>query len=205
VTPLLNKIVGKILTLKDYSLSIGIVKALAIFFEANPFSVERLNLSSNNVNAAQIKIIIDALPSLSYFKSLIVHENEIDLINLPSLGVLLNKKMPENLEHLRISHCKINWRTTQELLETIKQRCFLKKLELIEIKMNGESVQLLIDIIHRSKSITSLDISWNKLKTSDMFRILQVLSKNRRLEYLNLSWNGIVDQASKSEEQEEIL
>jgi len=45
-------------------------------------------------------------------------------------------KMPDNLEILRISNCKIGWKVTQELLDYIKLKSYLKKLDLIKANLN---------------------------------------------------------------------
>jgi hypothetical protein len=138
-----------VLILKDYPLNIGVCKALGSFIDNNCQSIEKLNLSSNNLKPALLKIIVDRLTSLTYFKSLIIHDNDIDLSVIPGLSALLKKKMPENLEHLRISNCKINWETSTALVTTINEKCFLKKLELVDIKMNDACVELLLEIIEK--------------------------------------------------------
>jgi hypothetical protein len=53
------------------------------------------------------------------------------------LSELLKKRPPENLEMLRMSHCKIDWKTSLFLLETLqKSGKYLKKLELVSANLN---------------------------------------------------------------------
>jgi len=73
----------------------------------------------------------------------------------------MHKKFPNNLETLRLSHCKINWRTTQDLLMAVKQRSFLRQLELIKVNLNEFSIKVLVDVIKENRTLTHLDISWN--------------------------------------------
>ncbi len=89
--------------------------------------------------------------------------------------------MPENLEYLRLSHCKMPRIAVSNLLETIRDKCFLRKLELVKIGLYGDNVEQLSNIVKQSRSITHFDISWNHFVPDDMVQIIDVLSKNRRL------------------------
>ena len=104
---------------------------------------------------------MEGLRKQIYFKSLVVHENEVTPEVVHHISNLVSKKLPENLEMLRLSHCKINWKTTQMLLETFTSRCYLKKLELVKANLNEFSVPILGEVIKTARQITYLDISWN--------------------------------------------
>ena len=69
--------------------------------------------------------------------------------------------MPDNLEGLRISHCKMNWKVTLELMNAIKSRSFLKRLELIKVNLNEFSIKVLTEVVRTNRNIMHLDISWN--------------------------------------------
>ena len=99
-----------------------------------------------------INAIIDGLNKQKYFKSLIIHENELDLLSVDKLTRLFSKKRPENLESLRISHCKMNSTITKELLDNIRKRCFLRKLELVKVNLDRNSREL-VDVINQNKNI----------------------------------------------------
>jgi len=81
----------------------------------------------------------------------------------------LKKRHPENLETLRLSHCKINWQYTNKLVNSVqKNGRFLKKLELVKVNLNEFGVKSLIEAIRTNKSITHLDISWNGIVPDKM-------------------------------------
>ena len=137
--------------------------------------------------------IVDALNQQKYFKSLIIHENELNSASIEKIAKLFNKRKPENLESLRLSHCRLNTKLAQELCDSLKRRCFLRKLELVNCNLK-ENVTALCRVIETNKHIVSLDLSWNSISPANMIKILEVLSKNRKLQSINLSWNSISDQ-----------
>jgi len=73
-------------------------------------------LNANGLDAHNIGLVLEGLNGQQFFKNLLVHENEIDERCVTHISNLVLKKMPENLEMLRLSHCKMNWKTTQMLL-----------------------------------------------------------------------------------------
>jgi Ran GTPase-activating protein (RanGAP) involved in mRNA processing and transport len=116
------------------------------------------------------------------FRSLAIHENEFDSDCATTISNLLKKKPNEQLEDLRLSHCRINWKTTQQLLTTLStQRCFLRKLQLVKANLNEFSTEILGDVLRFARSITHLDISWNAMAPNTMSPLVEILSKNRRL------------------------
>ena len=92
------------------------------------------------MDAHAINTILWALRNQSYFKTLAIHDNELNSKSVDELANLLRKKVPQNLDSLRISHCKMNLHDTHHLLNTIKTRCNLKTLDLIKVNLNSESI-----------------------------------------------------------------
>jgi hypothetical protein len=84
--------------------------------QLNENGLHRLQLNHNSLEPDSLCVILEALKKQIYFKSLVVHENEVTPAVVHHISNLVSKKLPENLEMLRLSHCKMNWKTTQMLL-----------------------------------------------------------------------------------------
>lgn len=69
-----------------------------------------------------------------------IRENDIDSNCVQEITNLVRKRPPENLEVLRLSHCRINWKITKELLDNLKVRSYLRKLELVKANLNEFSI-----------------------------------------------------------------
>jgi hypothetical protein len=98
VKPLLDKIVDKTLTLKNYKFYTGLCKAVAAFLELNPHGLQKLSLTQNNMTGEQTNIVLEKLKCQSHFKCLILQENEINEEAIPHLQELFRKKLPDHLE-----------------------------------------------------------------------------------------------------------
>jgi hypothetical protein len=70
--------------------------------------------------------VLSTLSKQTHFKSLAIYDNALDLESITHLGAILKKKMPENLEDLKLSHIKATPAVTAQLLTLLStQRCFL--------------------------------------------------------------------------------
>ena len=117
--PIINKIVDYSLTLKNFKLSQGSCRAIAGFLELNVHGLRRLCLEHNAMKPEHLNFVLDGLFKQSFFKQLIIHDNELNEESINCLEAILKKRHPENLETLRLSHCKINWAFTNNLVISI--------------------------------------------------------------------------------------
>lgn len=55
------------------------------------------------------------------------------------LRPLLQRKIPNHLEELRIENCKMGEEITRGLLTTLLERCYITKLGLVNVNLNEET------------------------------------------------------------------
>ena len=105
--PVLHHVRKKTLCLKDYTLSIGHAKALARACEY--FEIENINrivLDNCGVDDEEFSNILRGVQKLRDFKQIIYKRNIFMRESLNNLLPLLQKKVPNHLEELRIENCK---------------------------------------------------------------------------------------------------
>ncbi|CDW89852.1 UNKNOWN [Stylonychia lemnae] len=190
--PILNKIRSKTLYLQGYMLNIGHCKALSVAFRFFDSLMTRLHLENNNIKDEQFKDMLEGLNYVTDLKSIIYKSNEFGSKSLKMLKPLIAKSLPYHLEELRIINCKISSTTTDELLNCLYDRCFLRKLALVNANLQESGMKTLINYLQESR-LTDLDISWNGLKPQSMVEFIQVIGLNRQLSYLNISWNSMLE------------
>jgi len=134
-----------------------------------------------------------------------IRENDIDGNCVQEITNLVRKRQPESLEVLRLSHCKMNWKITKQLLENLKTKSYLRKLELVKANLNEFSIADLGEVVQNARALTHLDLSWNYLPPVHMLTIVEILSGNRRLQYINLAWNALIAQDADEKDQMYVL
>eukprot|EP00347_Sterkiella_histriomuscorum_P008584 403344534 len=184
-------------SLSDYQLNSGIVKALCQSINLSRDKLTKISLSHNQISDDQFSQILNSLNEnqLNSLKSIIYcTKNEFGPKSFEVLkDKYLSKVPPFQLEELRIAGCKVIPGSVNNILEVLKETCFLKKLSMPKTKLNEYSVDLLVQLISKQSApnLIELDISWNELCAHSMTSIIKALSLNDRLQVLNLSWNEI--------------
>lgn len=80
------------------------------------------------------------------------------------MKIFINRSIPHNLEELKLINCKIHASTTYQLLETLNERSYIRKLALVKANLNEASIKVLVDYIRYQRFLIDLDISWNGLR-----------------------------------------
>ena len=77
---------------------------------------------------------------------------------------LLNKRLPNHLEELKLIDCHINSSHVYRLMESIvESKCQLRVLALVNASPSESSFDLVCQFLEESDYLKELDLSWSKL------------------------------------------
>ena len=204
--PILEKVFKKTLVLQEYTLNQGHCRGLARacqFFDHR--FVNRVLFSNCGIDDGEFASILEGLAQLKDFKSIIYKMNTFGDLSLAALPALLEKRLPNHLDEIKLIDCQMNSSMISQLvdllLETDSQ---LSKLALINANQTESSFDKIIMFLRESDFLKELDLSWSKLPPTSWRKFLSVVTENRQLASLNLSHNKILeDQPKLTEEDEE--
>ena len=155
--------------------------------------INRVRFDNCGIDDGEMSNLLQAFAKFKDFKSIIYRFNEFSDESMEGIRPILIKQFPNHLSELRISNCRMSPQVTQELINAICQRCFLKNLEIGRAPISKEMMVKLADYMQSSKHIEELDLSWNSLHPASFTYFLKRLQENKRLSFLNLSHNNIVE------------
>lgn len=144
--------------------------------------------------------IIQGLKKLKACKKLVYRYNIFMHKSVAEIEDLLSKKLPNNLEELRIENCKIEQGVTRKLVKML-HRSSLRKLSLVNANLLEDSFEDLCLFVDDASYLQEIDVSWNKLRPNSFFRLLDIIANNNQLMYLNLSYNQLFDNTQDLEEE----
>jgi len=104
------------LCLQSYTLSIGHCNALAKAFEYFDDFINRVIFDNCGIDDDEFASILRGILKLKDFKKIIYRYNEVHRNSLEGLRALLERKIPNHLEELRIENCKMDASTTNALV-----------------------------------------------------------------------------------------
>ena len=120
--PILDKIWKKTLCLQNYFLSEGNIHGLASACEVLDFRiVNRLLLNNCGITGDQFAEILSGMVKLRDFKSLIYKQNMINSDSILALKPIFAKRLPNQLEELKIIDCKMHPKLLIQLLELMPE------------------------------------------------------------------------------------
>ena len=190
------------LCLQSYTLSIGHCNALARSLEHFQGYINKIILDNCGVDDEEMSKIIEGLKKLKACKKLVYRYNIFMHKSLVEIEDLLAKKLPNNLEELRIENCRIEQGVTRQLMKMLK-RSSLRKLSLVNANLLEDSFEDLCQFVDDANYLQEIDVSWNKLRPISFYRLLDIIAKNNQLMYLNLSYNQLFDNTPEPKKEEE--
>ena len=125
ILPVIEHVHDKTLCLASYTLSIGHCNALAKCCRKLDAKFNRLILDNCGVDDSEFATILNGLKSMTDFKKIIYRYNVFHKESLDALAGLLEKKIPNHLEELRIENCKSDTNIIRGLLHLLNQRCMI--------------------------------------------------------------------------------
>jgi len=137
-------------------------------------------------------MILKSLQTSKDFKKIAYRNSIFHWRSLRELEPFIDRKIPNNLEELRIEYCKIDPSTTTSLIESLYERRHLRRLSLVNVDFTDESFNCLCWFVLESYHLEQIDLSWNNLRPQNFYGLLQVLANNQKLKYINLSCNTLL-------------
>jgi len=108
---------GRTLSLANYTLSAGHCNALNRAAEHFDNFINRVRFDNCGIDDGEMSNLLQAFSKLKDFKSIIYRFNDFNEDSLEFLKPMLVKNIPNHLQELRISNCRIPAHVTQELVE----------------------------------------------------------------------------------------
>ncbi|CDW72588.1 UNKNOWN [Stylonychia lemnae] len=189
--PTLSRIQNKQFSLQGYPLNKGICKAVKKYLQTCKNCLTKLALDNNALQDKWLKSILQGVESQDDFKQIILCRNHVGKYSTAVLSNILKRTFPKNLEDLRITNCKITSTCSANILISIKESLYLKRLSLVKANLSDYCIGLLSQVLTSSRHLIDLDISWNGLRSQNLREFWTALSKfikyNKNLLHLDLS------------------
>lgn len=152
-------------------------------------SLKILNLSNCNLNKDYAILFGENLKEFIYLETLNLSDNE----NIKDGFSRIFNNLPfiyKSLKNLFISNCNIITDAGSLLFQTLKDNCFLEKLDLSFNQNIGSSEKInLKNLNYISNTLEILNLSYCNLDSKNGKELIDILNKFFILEYLNLSNN----------------
>ena len=195
--PILDKIWKKTLCLQNYYLSEGNISGLAKACEVLDYrAVNRIMLCNNGINGDQLAEIVEGMAKLREFKSLIYKQNMINMNSLTALKPVFEKRLPLQMEELKIIDCKVSHQLVIQLMQNLLEISQLKRLALVNVHHSVESFEKVVEYIRESKSLEEIDLSYTIVPKTCWHKLTNVLRDNRDLRNVVLAFNLILEDQS---------
>ena len=118
--PILEKVWRKTLCLQDYTLSKGHTEGIAIACQYfDPKVINRVLFSNCGIDGDEFTDILNGLAKLDDVKSITYKQNILNLEAVQALDPILKKRLPRNLEELKMIDVKASSAINDELINKI--------------------------------------------------------------------------------------
>ena len=129
-------------------MSEGNIRGLAQACEVLDFRVvNRLLLNNCGISGDHFAEIIQGMSKLRDFKSLIYIKSAVNFASLAALKPVLEKRLPFNLEELKLIDCKISAAQIFKLMEDLLESSQIKKLALVGVNHTAKSFDTVIEFV----------------------------------------------------------
>jgi len=169
------------------------VDLLAAAIRASP-SLQKLDVSNNNLNVVAIRKLANAIRGAVNLKSLMMKSNGIDENAAKALAHSLRDKC--GLEVLDLGVNRISTTGATEISQALKNNTVLKVLNLHNNSIDSSAADEISSMITNKNKLIELDISQNNLKSEGITKIAKALQLLNTLKVLNVGTNEITPEAS---------
>lgn len=197
--PVLDYVHQKTLCLQSYTLSIAQCNGLARAFEHFDKFINRVIFDNCGIDDEEFAAILSGIKKLKDFKKIIYRRNEFHVKSLAEFKGILSRKIPNHLEEFRLENCKVEPSITEQLIDCLNEKCYIKNLALVNANLTVHSFKKLTKFVEESQYLEMLDMSRNQLRPQCFFDFMEVLQNINQLLYINLSNNLLFeDQMSEN-------
>ena len=96
---------------------------------------------------------------------------------IEALEPILKKRLPRNLEELKMIDVKSNPALNDELINKLFG-CQVRKLTLVNCELSEKTFETLVSFVNTSSYLYELDLSWCPVRHSTFIKILPVIKTN---------------------------
>ncbi|CAG8732576.1 11940_t:CDS:2, partial [Gigaspora rosea] len=143
-------------------------------------SLNDLNLSYNDIDLEEIKVLVEALKTNTTLKSLDLSHIFINLDTGKALAKSLEKN--KTLENLSLVHCNISY----EVIKALMHNKTLTQLDLSNNNLSFDAQLILAKVLKANNMINSLNISHNEFISTSEMALAEALEENNSLTILKL-------------------
>ena len=119
--PLLAKVVNRQLSLMNYKLSLGHVKAFVRTFDFNKMFVTKFLFKNCGLTDEHNQILFSHMEKLEHVETIILKQEDFNVKSMAALRPILARPKPFQLQVLRIIDCRIPTQVTRELISTLRE------------------------------------------------------------------------------------
>ena len=136
--------------------------------------------SNCGIDDGEFSDILSGLACLKDFKSIIYRMNTFGDLSLAKMRPLMEKRIPYNLEELKLIDCQMTGSHVSRLIELlIETDCQLRSLAIVNANHTDNSFEKITTFVQEAEKLEDLDLSWSKLPPTSWRRLLEVLKENR--------------------------
>jgi len=146
--PILDKVWRKTLCLQDYSLSKGHCEGIAVacqYFDEK--LINRVLFNNCGMDGDEFAEILRGLNKLKDVKSITYKRNALNQEAINELDPILKKRLPRNLEELKIIDVKSSAALNNDLINKLYAGCQIRKLALVNCELSEKTFETLIMFI----------------------------------------------------------
>lgn len=140
---------------------------------------------------------MDGITRLRCINSIVLRNAEVSSESVTMFQPLFGRYFPNNLSEIRFEHCQIASDSIVVLLESMKERNYVKRLALVGVFLDPRCVNSLVEVITLANYLEDLDLSMVKAMPGDLEPIFEVLSVKQALKLLNLSWINLLAESQQ--------
>ena len=123
------------------------------------------------------------------FKSLIYKHSSVNQASLDALKPILLKRIPHQLEELKLIDVKISPSMITFLMDSLIEQSQVSKLALVSATHTAESFDKTMEFIATSEKLEDIDMSSSIVPKNSWVKLFETLHSNKTLRNLKIGYN----------------
>ena len=151
---------------------------MAKAFEYFSGFINRVIFDNCGVDDEEFAAILRGIKKLKDFKKIVYRHNVFLDKSLKEMKGVLERRIPNHLEELRLENCRIEPKITRELVDLFAGACYIKRIGLVDAKLQDDTMDKFCSFVADSAYLEEIDISYNKLRPASFSKLVHVLANN---------------------------
>lgn len=140
-----------------------------------------------SITADKFDCLMDGISQLRCITSIVLRNSEVSSKSVAMFSPFFLRYIPYNLSEIRFEHCQIATESIVLLLDSMKERNYIKRLAFVGLAFDRRCAKSLTEVITLANYLEDLDLSQLKAQPCDLELILEVMAEKQALKLLNLS------------------